>query len=116
MSIGRDEVLHVAKLAELAVRENELRRLVEQMNRIVDYVASSMKCPAIRTGRAVPGRAASAHAPRGRGGASAAGAPAGRDGARVRGWVLPGAPPWRDGGSVTAETAGQRGRRGSNGA
>ncbi len=39
MSIGRDEVLHVAKLAELAVREGELDRLVEQMNRIVDYVA-----------------------------------------------------------------------------
>jgi aspartyl-tRNA(Asn)/glutamyl-tRNA(Gln) amidotransferase subunit C len=39
MSIGRDEVLHVAKLAELAVPEGELDRLVEQMNRIVDYVA-----------------------------------------------------------------------------
>ena len=39
MSIGLDEVLHVAKLAELAVREDELRRLVEQMSRIVDYVA-----------------------------------------------------------------------------
>ncbi len=40
MSIGLDEVLHVARLAELAVREDELRRLVEQMNRIVDYVAT----------------------------------------------------------------------------
>jgi aspartyl-tRNA(Asn)/glutamyl-tRNA(Gln) amidotransferase subunit C len=40
MSIGLDEVLHVAKLAELAVREDELRRLVEQMSRIVDYVAT----------------------------------------------------------------------------
>lgn len=39
MSIGLDEVLHVARLAELAVREDELRRLVDQMNRIVDYVA-----------------------------------------------------------------------------
>jgi aspartyl-tRNA(Asn)/glutamyl-tRNA(Gln) amidotransferase subunit C len=39
MTIGRDEVLHVAKLAELAVAETELDRLVEQMNRIVDYVA-----------------------------------------------------------------------------
>jgi aspartyl-tRNA(Asn)/glutamyl-tRNA(Gln) amidotransferase subunit C len=39
MTIGRDEVLHVAKLAELAVPETELDRLVEQMNRIVDYVA-----------------------------------------------------------------------------
>ena len=40
MSIGLDEVLHVAKLAELGVREDELRRLVEQMSRIVDYVAT----------------------------------------------------------------------------
>ena len=39
MSIGRDQVLHVAKLAELAVRDEELDRLVDQMNRIVDYVA-----------------------------------------------------------------------------
>jgi aspartyl-tRNA(Asn)/glutamyl-tRNA(Gln) amidotransferase subunit C len=39
MTIGRDEVLHVAKLAELAVPAGELDRLVEQMNRIVDYVA-----------------------------------------------------------------------------
>jgi len=30
MSIGLDEVLHVAKLAELAVKESEFRRLVEQ--------------------------------------------------------------------------------------
>jgi aspartyl-tRNA(Asn)/glutamyl-tRNA(Gln) amidotransferase subunit C len=39
MTIGRDEVLHVAKLAELAVPECELDRLVDQLNRIVDYVA-----------------------------------------------------------------------------
>ena len=48
MSIGLDEVLHVAKLAELAVREDELRRLVEQMNRIVDYVAPLDEVPADR--------------------------------------------------------------------
>ncbi len=46
MSIGLDEVLHVAKLAELAVREDELRRLVEQMSRIVDYVATLDEVPA----------------------------------------------------------------------
>lgn len=45
MSIGRDEVLHVAKLAELAVRDSELDRLVEQMNRIVDYVAQLDQVP-----------------------------------------------------------------------
>ena len=39
MSIGREQVLHVAKLAELAVESQELERLVEQLNRIVDYVA-----------------------------------------------------------------------------
>jgi aspartyl-tRNA(Asn)/glutamyl-tRNA(Gln) amidotransferase subunit C len=46
MSIGLNEVLHVAKLAELAVREDELRRLVEQMSRIVDYVATLDEVPA----------------------------------------------------------------------
>ncbi len=49
MSIGRDEVLHVAKLAELAVREEELDRLVEQLNRIVDYVARLDEVPTDRT-------------------------------------------------------------------
>jgi aspartyl-tRNA(Asn)/glutamyl-tRNA(Gln) amidotransferase subunit C len=39
MRIGRDEVLHVARLAELAVAEDDLPRLVEQLNRIVEYVA-----------------------------------------------------------------------------
>ena len=46
MSIGRDEVLHVARLAELAVREGELDRLVDQLNRIVDYVAQLDQVPA----------------------------------------------------------------------
>jgi aspartyl-tRNA(Asn)/glutamyl-tRNA(Gln) amidotransferase subunit C len=49
MSIGRDEVLHVARLAELAVRENELQRLVDQLNRIVDYVATLDEVPGDRT-------------------------------------------------------------------
>ena len=46
MSIGRNEVLHVARLAELAVRESELDRLVDQLNRIVDYVAQLDQVPA----------------------------------------------------------------------
>ena len=46
MSIGRDDVLHVAKLAELAVRDEDLDRLVEQLNRIVDYVAQLDRAPA----------------------------------------------------------------------
>lgn len=45
MSIGRDEVLHVAKLAELAVAEEELDRLVSQLSRIVDYVAQLDRVP-----------------------------------------------------------------------
>ena len=48
MSIGRDDVLHVARLAELAVREAELDRLVDQMNRIVDYVAQLDQVPGDR--------------------------------------------------------------------
>lgn len=52
MSIGLAEVLHVAKLAELAVRESELRRLVDQMNRIVDYVATLDEVPGDRIAEA----------------------------------------------------------------
>jgi aspartyl-tRNA(Asn)/glutamyl-tRNA(Gln) amidotransferase subunit C len=56
MSIGRDEVLHVAKLAELAVREEELARLVDQLNRIVDYVAQLNQVPGDRMADAfIPG-------------------------------------------------------------
>jgi aspartyl-tRNA(Asn)/glutamyl-tRNA(Gln) amidotransferase subunit C len=46
VSIGRADVLHVARLAELAVREEDLDRLVEQLNRIVDYVAQLEQVPA----------------------------------------------------------------------
>ena len=45
MSIGREDVLHVARLAELAVRDEDLDRLVEQLNRIVDYVAQLEQVP-----------------------------------------------------------------------
>jgi aspartyl-tRNA(Asn)/glutamyl-tRNA(Gln) amidotransferase subunit C len=45
MSIGRDEVMHVAKLAELAVGETELDGLVAQMNRIVGFVAQLEQVP-----------------------------------------------------------------------
>jgi len=46
MSIGRDEVLHVARLADLAVHDEDLDRLVEQLNRIVGYVAQLERVPA----------------------------------------------------------------------
>jgi aspartyl-tRNA(Asn)/glutamyl-tRNA(Gln) amidotransferase subunit C len=56
VSIGRDEVLHVVRLAELAVREHELDRLVDQLNRIVDYVAQLDRVPADRMAAAfLPG-------------------------------------------------------------
>ena len=48
MVISRDQVLHVAKLAELAVRDEELNRLVDQLNRIVDYVAQLNQVPGDR--------------------------------------------------------------------
>jgi aspartyl-tRNA(Asn)/glutamyl-tRNA(Gln) amidotransferase subunit C len=38
MSIGRDDVARVARLAELAVAEEELPALVQQMERIVSFV------------------------------------------------------------------------------
>jgi aspartyl-tRNA(Asn)/glutamyl-tRNA(Gln) amidotransferase subunit C len=55
MSIGREDVLHVARLAELAVRDEDLDRLVEQLNRIVDYVAQLEQVPAEATDSFLPG-------------------------------------------------------------
>ncbi len=56
MSIGRDDVLHVAKLAELAVPDEELNRLVDQLNRIVEYVAQLNQVPGDRMADAfIPG-------------------------------------------------------------
>ena len=46
MSIGKDEVIHVARLAELAVSESELPKLVDQLSRIVDFVAELNEVPA----------------------------------------------------------------------
>lgn len=39
MKIGREEVLHMAKLAELAVDEADVPTLAAQLDRIVGYVA-----------------------------------------------------------------------------
>lgn len=56
MSIRREDVLHVAKLAELAVQEADLDRLVSQLNRIVEYVAQLDQVPGDGTADAfVPG-------------------------------------------------------------
>ncbi len=46
MSIGREDVLHIAKLAELAVAEADLPTLVAQLDRIVGYVAQLESLPA----------------------------------------------------------------------
>ena len=39
MAIGKDEVRHIAKLANLEFTEDELGRFTQQFNSIVDYVA-----------------------------------------------------------------------------
>ncbi len=46
MSIRREDVLHVARLAELEVAEEDLPRLVEQLGRIVQFVAQLNEVPA----------------------------------------------------------------------
>ena len=38
MSVSRDDVLHVARLARLALREDEIERLQVQLNAILDAV------------------------------------------------------------------------------
>ena len=38
MAISRDDVLHVARLARLALREDEIERLQEQLNAILEAV------------------------------------------------------------------------------
>lgn len=45
MTIGRDEVLHMAKLAELAVDEADVPTLASQLDRIVGYVAQLDSLP-----------------------------------------------------------------------
>jgi len=46
MTIGREEILRVAKLAELDVPERDVDALVAQIGRIVDYVAQLDRVPA----------------------------------------------------------------------
>ena len=38
MSISRDEVLHVAALAQLALREEDIERLTSELDKILDAV------------------------------------------------------------------------------
>ena len=45
MSVTRDEVLRIARLAELDVDEETLPELAEQMSRILDYVAQLTAVP-----------------------------------------------------------------------
>ena len=46
MSVTHDEVLKIARLAELDVKEDALPVLAEQMSRILDYVAQINSVPA----------------------------------------------------------------------
>ncbi|MFN8651032.1 MAG: aspartyl/glutamyl-tRNA amidotransferase subunit C [Gemmatimonadales bacterium] len=46
MSIRREDVLHVARLAELDVAEADLPKLVDQMGRIVGFVEQLNEVPA----------------------------------------------------------------------
>jgi aspartyl/glutamyl-tRNA(Asn/Gln) amidotransferase C subunit len=61
MSIGEAEVLHAARLAELAVEEAELPRLVAQLGSIVAYVEQLGELSADET--AAPHLAGAAAAP-----------------------------------------------------
>ena len=45
MSIGREEVLHTARLAEVGVEDDELPALVQQLARIVEYVEQLTELP-----------------------------------------------------------------------
>ncbi|MGH7675006.1 MAG: Asp-tRNA(Asn)/Glu-tRNA(Gln) amidotransferase subunit GatC [Gemmatimonadales bacterium] len=45
MSVSRDEVLRIARLAELAVDDDALPTLVEHLSRILDYVAQLNAVP-----------------------------------------------------------------------
>lgn len=49
MSIGKAEVIHIAKLAELAVSDEELPKLAEQLAGIVSFVEELNQAPAGET-------------------------------------------------------------------
>jgi len=56
MSVSKDEVLRIARLAELHVDETALPALVDQMSRILDYVAQIATAQGIDAARPfVPG-------------------------------------------------------------
>ncbi|HET8650137.1 MAG TPA: Asp-tRNA(Asn)/Glu-tRNA(Gln) amidotransferase subunit GatC [Gemmatimonadales bacterium] len=46
MTIGADQVRHIARLAEIAVADDELPVLAKQLDRIVGYVAQLDRLPA----------------------------------------------------------------------
>ena len=64
MSVGRDDVLRIAQLAEIQVDEEVLPVLAAQMNRILDYVAQLNALPAGESARPfIPGPDAIAFRP-----------------------------------------------------
>ncbi|MDZ4675163.1 MAG: Asp-tRNA(Asn)/Glu-tRNA(Gln) amidotransferase subunit GatC [Gemmatimonadota bacterium] len=59
MKISKQDVLHVARLAELAVDDAELETLTGQLDRIVEYVAQLEALPSEQTATSFhPGPAA----------------------------------------------------------
>ena len=102
MSIGRDDVLHVAGWPSWRCRTPTSTGWSAQLNRIVDFVAQLDEVPAtMRRGAVPPGPGAGGPA-RGRAGLGAAGAAAGRVRAGIRRGLLPGAAARRHGRPVTA--------------
>ena len=122
MSIGRDEVLHVARLAELAVRGRGARSAggAAQPHRGLRRPARPGAGRRRRPSRSCPGRRRSRCARTCR--ARCRSPAAGGDGAGVRRRLLPGAAPRRDGGPVSRggrrpgdrRAAGRGGRDGLN--
>lgn len=56
MSVTRDEVLRIARLAELHVDEEQLDALAQEMSRLVEYVGQIAEVPASENARPfVPG-------------------------------------------------------------
>ena len=45
MSVGKEELLHIAKLADLKVDDNEIEKYIKNLDDILDYVKILEKVP-----------------------------------------------------------------------
>jgi aspartyl-tRNA(Asn)/glutamyl-tRNA(Gln) amidotransferase subunit C len=52
MTVSREEVLHIAHLAEMEIDEDALPDLAQQLSRILEYIAALNALPATEQGRA----------------------------------------------------------------